>query len=75
MISCDEAAVICNKTQYKEASSWERFKLKFHLFMCRTCSAFTKKNTQLTTLCERANLRALSDNEKAQMKKRLEEGY
>ncbi|MEM7380073.1 MAG: hypothetical protein AAF361_02610 [Bacteroidota bacterium] len=73
MISCDEAAVISNKTQYKEASFWERIKLNFHLFMCRACSAFSKKNTQLTTLCERANLRALSDNDKAQMKQRLKE--
>ncbi|MEK6154403.1 hypothetical protein WIW50_14135 [Flavobacteriaceae bacterium 3-367] len=39
--------------------------------MCKTCSAFTKKNTEFTTLCEKANLQSLSEMEKVKMKKEL----
>ncbi len=73
MISCEEAAIICNKTQYREATFLEKLKLRFHLFMCKTCSAFTKKNTQFTALCEKANLQSLSEEDKVKMKKRIQE--
>jgi len=75
MISCEKAAVICNKTQYNEASFMEKLKLRFHLFMCKTCSAFTKKNTKLTALCENAKLQSLSEQEKLRMKKELQSKY
>lgn len=72
MISCDKAAIICNKTQYGEASFMDKMRLKFHLFICKTCSAFTKKNTKLTALCEKANLHSLSEQEKLKMKEQLQ---
>lgn len=71
MISCDKAAIICNKVQYKEATLIDKLKLRFHLMICKTCSAFTKKNTELTTLCEKANLNSLSEQEKMRMKEEL----
>lgn len=71
MISCEEARLICHKTQYKDASMIEVLKLKFHLFICKACSAFSTKNTKLTTLCDEATLHVLSDKEKGQMKERL----
>lgn len=72
MISCDKAAIICNKTQYGEASFTDILKLKFHLFICKTCSAFTKRNTQLTSLCAKAHLTGLSEQEKLKMKEELQ---
>ncbi len=72
MISCDKAAIICNKSQYGEASFMDKMKFKFHLLMCKTCSAFTKKNTKLTVLCEKANLKGLSEQEKLKMKDQLQ---
>jgi len=71
MISCDKAATICNKTQYREATFLEILKLRFHLFMCKTCSKAAKKNTKLTALCEKAKLQSLSDKEKVEMKEQL----
>ncbi|NQZ42934.1 MAG: hypothetical protein HRT65_01395 [Flavobacteriaceae bacterium] len=73
-ISCEEAAIICNKSQYEEASFWEIVKLKFHILYCKTCAAFTKKNTTLTGLCEQANMKMLSDSEKEKMKQELQKG-
>lgn len=75
MISCNEAAHICNKTQYKEASLWEKVKLRLHVVVCATCAKFAKKNRQLTSLCEKAKLHVLSQPEKEQMKKRLKKEY
>ncbi len=72
MISCEKAAIICNKTQYKEASFMEKLKLRFHLLMCKTCSAFTKKNSELTSICDKANLNGLSASDKAKMKQELQ---
>ena len=75
MITCEEAANICNKTQYKEATFIERLKLQWHILICKTCAAFTRKNTHLTTLCEKANLHSLSVEEKQKMKKKLKDNF
>ncbi|MFT6796681.1 MAG: hypothetical protein ACJART_001825 [Maribacter sp.] len=71
MISCDKAAIICNKTQYREATFLEILKLRFHLFMCETCSKATEQNTKLTALCNKAKLQSFSRQEKLNMKEEL----
>lgn len=71
MISCEEAAIICNKTQYKEATFWERVSLRLHLLFCKVCPQFSKKNAQLTHLCEKSKLYSLSEEDKLQMKRKL----
>ncbi|MGI9551421.1 MAG: hypothetical protein ACR2MT_09495 [Aurantibacter sp.] len=72
MISCEKAAIICNKTQYNDATFAERIKLKFHLLVCKVCSKFSKKNAQLTHLCERSKLYSLTEEEKIRMKRELQ---
>ncbi len=73
MISCEKAALICNKIQYREATFMERIKLKFHLFMCKNCPEFVQRNTKLTALCQKANLRSLTEEDKLRMKRLLKE--
>ncbi|MDB4292341.1 hypothetical protein N9954_02980 [Maribacter sp.] len=73
MISCEKAALICNKTQYREATFMEKMKLRFHLLMCKTCPSFTKRNTQLTSICDKANLQSLTELQKEVMKKELQD--
>lgn len=75
MISCEKAALICNKAQYNEATFIEKIKLKFHILMCKTCAAFTKKNTEFTTLCEKANLNSLTELEKKKMRQELQDKF
>ncbi|MCW5516754.1 hypothetical protein [Muriicola sp. Z0-33] len=75
MISCEQAAIICNKSQYHEASFLEKIKFRIHLFVCKACAGFTKKNTQLTALCEKAQLQQLSEEDKRLMKKELENKF
>lgn len=65
---CEEAQQICTKNQYKEATIREKLGLLMHLLVCKTCGAFSRKNTKLTQLCDRASLHALSETEKAYIK-------
>ena len=48
MLSCDEAAMICDKNQYGEASFWDKFKLRVHILACKMCKEYTKQNSLLT---------------------------
>ncbi|WP_431136290.1 hypothetical protein [Psychroserpens mesophilus] len=50
IIPCNEANHVCDKTQYKEASLWEKIKLNIHLIYCIACRKYTKNNSKLTKL-------------------------
>ena len=73
MISCEQAATICNKAQYSEASRKERWQLWMHLVVCKTCTRFSRKNKQLTQLCEKASLSGFTPQEKAALKERMKQ--
>ena len=73
MISCEEAAIICNKKQYKEATFTEKIQLILHLIICKTCAKFSKKNAELTSLCKKAHLRCIPEEDKLKMKKKLQD--
>ena len=49
-LSCEEANHTCDKTQYKEATLWEKIKLNIHLAWCSACRKYTKNNAKLTKL-------------------------
>jgi hypothetical protein len=72
MISCDKAALICDKAQYNEASFFDKAKLKLHMLICKACTSHAKKNATLTSLCKEAKLKSLTENEKNVMKKQIE---
>lgn len=71
MISCEKATLISHKSQYREAGRMERIQLRLHLFVCKQCAAFSKKNRELSKLCSRAALKTLPREEKERMKMRL----
>lgn len=72
MISCEEAAVICSKSQYREASWLEKIQLKLHMLMCKACVVFSLRNSRLTALFRDADLQCLSDEDKAELKNKLQ---
>lgn len=72
MINCEKASTICNKKQYREATLLEQIQLGFHLLYCKACAAFSRKNKKLTILCDKANLHILSEQEKEQMKEKMD---
>lgn len=73
MISCEKAATICDKSQYNEAPFIDILKLRYHILNCKKCALHTKKNNKLTSLCNKANLKSLSEVEKTQMKEKLKD--
>lgn len=74
-ISLERAKQICTKSQYGEATWWELLQLNVYLLFSKECSDFSAKNKKLTTLCERAGLDTLSEDDKEDMKKKLKEHF
>ncbi|MCF6213893.1 MAG: hypothetical protein L3J45_07710 [Flavobacteriaceae bacterium] len=50
MISCDEASTICDKTQYNEATFWDKLKLQLHLFLCKKCGLYSEQNKMMSKI-------------------------
>lgn len=71
-ISCDEAKHICDKTQYGEASLWERFKLKLRLCYCGISKSYSNKNSKLTETVKNGKVNCLKTEERNRLQKQLE---
>ena len=76
-ITCDEATTICDKSQYGEASLYEKIKLNLHLFICKICALYSKQNSKMThfykiksTNCKKET-NCLSKAEKEVLKKQF----
>ncbi|GAB2778044.1 hypothetical protein [Salinimicrobium soli] len=72
-LTCAEAAVLCNKAEYKEASSLDKLKLKLHLFLCKTCDEYYEDNRKLSSLINKADLKFCTSEEKEAYRQRLKE--
>lgn len=51
----------------------EKLRLQIHLFLCRNCSEYNRRNQELSVLFKKANLKTCSSEEKAAFKRRMEE--
>lgn len=63
-LSCNEANHTCDKSQYNEASIWEKIKLNVHLIYCRACRKYTKNNGKLTKVMKNEEMEYLKNSEK-----------
>ncbi|MEH6536412.1 MAG: hypothetical protein V7719_08480 [Psychroserpens sp.] len=70
-IPCQEANHVCDKTQYKESTLWEKIKLNIHLLYCKACRKYTKRNTTLTQLVTKEPV-ALDPSAKQSLKSAFE---
>jgi hypothetical protein len=73
-IPCEKANHICDKSQYKEASIWEKIKLNIHLIYCRVCREYTAKNQKLTKTIKKAKVKTLCHEDKGILKEKLHQG-
>jgi hypothetical protein len=78
-ISCDEATTICDKSQYGEASFFEKIQINIHFLLCKICGLYTKQNSKMSkvfkmnaTDCKKKQ-HCLTSEEKEQLKKQLQE--
>ncbi len=69
-LKCDEANIICDKNQYKEAGFWEKLKLNIHLIYCRVCRKYSIRNSKLTNAIK-SNYKTISLEDKQALKERL----
>lgn len=44
MISCEDATELVVRKSHEKLSLWNKFRLMFHLAMCKFCSLFEKQN-------------------------------
>ena len=78
IITCDEAATICDKSQYKEAAFLERIRLTLHILICGGCTLYVKQNRKMSHFfklksadCKKVT-HCLTTEEKEHLKKELE---
>ncbi|QQX77173.1 MULTISPECIES: hypothetical protein [Aequorivita] len=71
-MKCDEAVHVCDKSQYNEASFFEKLKLKMHILICVLCRGHAKRNTKLTKTIKSANIKTLRPEEKQRIKTKLQ---
>lgn len=72
-ISCEEAKHICDKAQYNEATSWEKFKLNLRYAWCQITRAYVVKNKKLTKALKSSNITCLKNSEKQELKAHFQE--
>lgn len=63
-VSCEEAKLICDKTQYNEATEWDRVKLSIRLSWCKFTKAYSKNNSKLTKIIEKAEVNCMKEDER-----------
>ena len=78
-ITCDEATMICDKSQYGESTFFERLKLQIHFLGCKICRRYTKQNNLLTRVykneasrCKSEEQKCMNHEDKEKLKKELE---
>ena len=78
-LTCDQATEICDKSQYSEATLWEKIKLNLHLFLCKNCGLYSKQNNVMTKCYEKHskkecnNKTCLCEEEKELMQHQIKE--
>jgi len=71
-ISCDEANHNCDKSQYNEASVWEKLKLSIHLIYCGVCRKYSSNNAKLSKIVNNSDVDCLDLKTKQEMKECFE---
>ena len=78
-ITCNQATTICDKSQYGEATLFEKIQLNFHFFGCKICRMYSKQNVKMSKVFKmKANdckkrISCMSSVEKEQLKGKLQE--
>ena len=71
-ISCEEAQHICDKSQYNEATFWEKIKLNLRYTWCKITRAYVRQNKKLTTTVKKSRVVCLKNGEREALKKEFE---
>lgn len=72
IFDCSKAVNCCDKSQYNEAGTREKISMLMHLLLCKPCRKYTARNTKLTQLIKKSDLKTCTEEEKKAWKKKLE---
>jgi hypothetical protein len=73
LIDCSKAENSCDKSQYKELGRINKLKLLMHIAVCRRCKEYTSRNSRLTKLIKRSDIKTCSKVDKKVWKERIRE--
>ena len=77
LIKCNEATTICDKSQYGEASTFDKMRLSLHNFLCHRCKLYTEQNKVMTKIFKvhlhKHPEEHLCNEDKEALQKKLEE--
>ncbi len=73
IFKCEAAAHVCDKSQYKESSLWERIVMKLHHLICHACREHSNENTKLTKAIETANIQILTADKKEAIRETIQQ--
>ncbi|MCW5520158.1 hypothetical protein J1N09_09930 [Aureitalea sp. L0-47] len=73
LFKCKDAAHICDKSQYRESSRFERMLMRMHQWMCKVCRQHSEENSKLTEIIQKANLRSLPEDKKKELQKVIQQ--
>ena len=72
-INCDEAKLICDKSQYNESTWWDRFRLNIRLIYCHITRSYVKQNQKLSKLITDEKVDCMETKSKADLKTKFEQ--
>lgn len=70
-LKCEETAHVCDKCEYNEASLWENFQKRLHLFLCKCCRKYSSQNENLTRSIKTAEIKSFSNEQKQALKSKI----
>lgn len=73
IFKCNDAAHICDKSQYAEATATERMFMKIHQWMCKICRQHSAENSKLTKAIREADLKTFPKAKKEVLKETIQQ--
>ncbi len=70
-LKCTEAVNVCDKSQYEEATFFDKLLLRIHLLYCSLCRGYSFRNRKLTQAIKESDIKTLPDDQKQLIKERL----
>lgn len=71
-IDCDEAAHICDKSQYNESTWWERLRLNLRYLYCHITRSYVKQNKKLSNLVSDKKVVCMDLDKKIELKEKFD---
>ncbi len=73
LFDCPRAKSCCDKSQYRESKFKEKIKFLLHIIICGQCREYTSKNSKLSKLIQKAEIKKCTEAEKEAHRKKLRE--